>query len=57
MYDGVCSDADVFGALLGLGGPPKFKSKKLPKDEFERLMGDRLNVSIRSVDNFEVPQV
>jgi hypothetical protein len=38
--------------MLGLDGPPKFKSKKLPKDEFERVMGDSLDVSIRSVENF-----
>jgi hypothetical protein len=41
----------VFGALLGLDGPPKFKSKKMPKDEFASLIGD-LKVSVRYVGNF-----
>ncbi|PPR00139.1 hypothetical protein CVT24_008941 [Panaeolus cyanescens] len=27
VYDGLCDDADVFGEMLGLGGPPKFKKK------------------------------
>ncbi|KAF8076719.1 hypothetical protein FPV67DRAFT_1406546 [Lyophyllum atratum] len=45
-YDGVCADPAVFGAFLGLDGPPTFKTKKMPKDEFEDLMGD-LEVSIR----------
>ncbi|KII95287.1 hypothetical protein PLICRDRAFT_86682 [Plicaturopsis crispa FD-325 SS-3] len=46
VYDGVCNDAEVFGALLGLGGPPTFKMKKIPKADFEDAIGD-LNVSIR----------
>lgn len=45
-YDGVCSDPDVFGALLELDGPPKFKLKKMKKDEFVDLIGD-LDVPIR----------
>ncbi|RDB19942.1 hypothetical protein Hypma_012854 [Hypsizygus marmoreus] len=45
-YDGVCADAAVFGAFLGLDGPPTFKTKKMPKNEFEDLIGD-LHVSIR----------
>jgi hypothetical protein len=36
----------VFGALLGLDGPPKFKAKKLSKEEFIDLIGD-LGVSVR----------
>lgn len=48
VYDGVCNDAEVFGALLGLGGPPTFKMKKIPKADFEDAIGD-LNVSIRCV--------
>ncbi|KAI0047377.1 hypothetical protein FA95DRAFT_1559222 [Auriscalpium vulgare] len=38
-YDGVCSDPAVFGALLGLGGPPTFKMKKISKDAFEDAVG------------------
>lgn len=48
MYDGVCSDPEVFGTLLKLGGPPTFKTKKIPKDEFENLVG-RLDTPIRYV--------
>ncbi|OBZ78325.1 hypothetical protein A0H81_02263 [Grifola frondosa] len=39
-YDGICPDPEVFGVLMGLGGPPKFKMKKFPKAEFESLIGD-----------------
>ncbi|KAG5639697.1 hypothetical protein H0H81_005880 [Sphagnurus paluster] len=46
VYDGVCADPIVFGAFLGLDGPPGFKTKKMPKDEFEDLVGD-LHVPIR----------
>ncbi|PPQ68301.1 hypothetical protein CVT25_001389 [Psilocybe cyanescens] len=46
MYDGVCNDAEVFAKLLGLDGAPTFKTKKMPKDEFENLIGD-LDVAIR----------
>ncbi|KAG6910150.1 hypothetical protein DXG01_012909 [Tephrocybe rancida] len=46
VYDGVCADAAVFGAFLGLEGPPTWKTKKIPKDEFEDLLGD-LHVAIR----------
>lgn len=48
MYDGVCADGEVFGALLGLGGPPTFKTKKMPKEEFENLIG-YLHASVRWV--------
>ncbi|KDR84064.1 hypothetical protein GALMADRAFT_236702 [Galerina marginata CBS 339.88] len=46
LYDGVCSDAEVFGKLLGLDGSPTFKTKKMPATEFEELIGD-LDVAIR----------
>lgn len=39
VYDGVCADHVVFGALMGLDGPPAWKMKKLPKDDFEDLFG------------------
>ncbi|KAG6850622.1 hypothetical protein H0H93_010814 [Arthromyces matolae] len=39
VYDGVCADAVLFGAFLGLEGPPTWKTKKIPKDEFESLGG------------------
>ncbi|KAI0635082.1 hypothetical protein C8Q77DRAFT_1054993 [Trametes polyzona] len=38
-YDGICADPEVFGVLLGLGGPPTFKMKKFSTDEFQRLVG------------------
>jgi hypothetical protein len=38
MYDGVCADPEIFGALLKLGRPQTFKTKNLPKDEFKDLM-------------------
>jgi len=38
-YDGVCADPEIFGHMLGLGGPPKFKMKKYPIDEFDDIMG------------------
>ena len=40
MYNGVCVDPEMFGALLKLGGPPTFKTKNIPKDEFKDLMDD-----------------
>jgi hypothetical protein len=55
MYDGVCADPEVFGTLLKLGGAPTFKTKKMPKDEFEDLIGD-LDVSIRYVSSAFVVQ-
>ena len=39
MYDGVCADADVFGIVLGLDGPPTWKVKKFTKDNFIDLLG------------------
>ncbi|KAI0916339.1 hypothetical protein AcV5_003305 [Taiwanofungus camphoratus] len=38
-YDGICPDPEVFGALMGLGGPPTFKMKKFSKEEFEGRIG------------------
>lgn len=38
-YDGICPDPEVFGALMGLRGPPAFKMKKLPKSELKDLKG------------------
>ncbi|KAL0578784.1 hypothetical protein V5O48_003196 [Marasmius crinis-equi] len=39
VYDGVCNDPAVFGAMLNLGGPPTFKTKKMTATEFEKVMG------------------
>ena len=39
VYDGVCPDPEVFGAMLGLGGPPKFKQKKMTSQEFQDQVG------------------
>ncbi|KAI8986871.1 hypothetical protein BD414DRAFT_461329 [Trametes punicea] len=38
-YDGICPHPEVFGVLMGLGGPPTFKMKKFPVEEFEKLIG------------------
>lgn len=38
-YDGICADPVVFGAMLGLKGPPNWKMKKIPKQEFEQCVG------------------
>lgn len=38
-YDGVCVDPHVFGAMLKLDGPPTFKAKKMPKDDFLAAVG------------------
>lgn len=40
MYDGVCNDGEVFGAMLGLGGAPTFKMKKMTAEEFQNVVGD-----------------
>jgi hypothetical protein len=45
-YDGVCSDPIVFGMLLGLDGPPTFKTKKYTVDEFKNLVGG-IQASVR----------
>ncbi|KAI0777623.1 hypothetical protein BD413DRAFT_609948 [Trametes elegans] len=45
-YDGVCPDPEVFGVLLGLGGPPDFTLKKFKADEFMKLIG-RLENPVR----------
>lgn len=38
-YDGVCSDPLIFGTLLGLGDPPNFKTRRVPVEEFDDLLG------------------
>lgn len=48
VYDGVCADAEVFGAMLGLGGPPTFKTKKMTSDEFQNNVG-QVHGSVRYV--------
>ncbi|KAG2156433.1 hypothetical protein DEU56DRAFT_846760 [Suillus clintonianus] len=45
-YDGVCADPVVFGTMLGLGGPPTWKTHKMPIDDFENRIG-RLDASAR----------
>ncbi|TDL30014.1 hypothetical protein BD410DRAFT_811406 [Rickenella mellea] len=45
-YDGVCPDPLVFASVMNIEGPPKFKTKKVPKDEFGELIGD-LEVEVR----------
>ncbi|THH18764.1 hypothetical protein EUX98_g8902 [Antrodiella citrinella] len=39
-YDGVCTDPVIFGALMGLDGPPTWKQKKFSVDDFESLFGE-----------------
>jgi len=45
-YDGICPDPEVFGVLMKLDGPPKFKMKKYTRDEFEDRIGD-IQASVR----------
>ncbi|KAJ7753930.1 hypothetical protein DFH07DRAFT_823636 [Mycena maculata] len=45
-YDGVCADPLVFGALLHLAGPPKWKAQKYTVPEFEAFMGS-IDASVR----------
>ncbi|KAI0371866.1 hypothetical protein BV20DRAFT_964493 [Pilatotrama ljubarskyi] len=45
-YDGFCPDPEVFGALLGLGGPPKFRARKFDTEEFQKIIG-QLERSVR----------
>jgi hypothetical protein len=50
----VCPDPEVFGAMLNLDGPPKFKATKMAADDFQEIIGN-LRVSIRyvfSVDTY-----
>lgn len=47
-YDGLCSDPEVFASLLHLSMPIKFKTMKMPKDQFEDCLGD-LDVPVRYV--------
>ncbi|KAI0797039.1 hypothetical protein C8Q75DRAFT_888126 [Abortiporus biennis] len=39
VYDGVCADPNIFGAFMGLNGPPTWKQKFTP-DEFEDIFGE-----------------
>ncbi|KAJ7352192.1 hypothetical protein DFH08DRAFT_923179 [Mycena albidolilacea] len=45
-YDGVCSDPIVFGSLLDLDAPPKWKMHKYTVPEFEEIMGS-IEASVR----------
>ncbi|KAF9474290.1 hypothetical protein BDN70DRAFT_884993 [Pholiota conissans] len=49
VYDGVCADAEVFGAALGFSGPPTWKMKKIPTDEFQKAIG-HIQGSVRYSD-------
>ncbi|CAE6446273.1 unnamed protein product [Rhizoctonia solani] len=40
VFDGVCPDPRVFGAVFGLDGPPTWKAKKYTYPEFERFLGE-----------------
>ncbi|KAJ7434788.1 hypothetical protein B0H11DRAFT_2116406 [Mycena galericulata] len=51
-YDGVCADPVVFGSLVNLPGPPKWKAQKYTVAEFERFMGS-IDASVR-YDNLEL---
>ncbi|KAJ6554254.1 hypothetical protein B0H19DRAFT_1262640 [Mycena capillaripes] len=45
-YDGVCSDPAIFGSLLHLSAPPKWKMQKYTVPEFEAFMGS-IDASVR----------
>ncbi|KAG8714703.1 hypothetical protein FRC09_017341 [Ceratobasidium sp. 395] len=40
VFDGVCPDPRVFGAVLGLDGPPTFKARKYSVSDFCDIVGD-----------------
>ncbi|KAG8781340.1 hypothetical protein FRC12_021976 [Ceratobasidium sp. 428] len=40
VFDGVCPDSRVFGAVLGLDGPPTFKARKYSVSDFCDIVGD-----------------
>ena len=40
MYDGVFPDADVFGKVMVLSGPPTWRMKKFTAAEFQDIIGD-----------------
>ncbi|CEL56859.1 hypothetical protein RSOLAG1IB_08137 [Rhizoctonia solani AG-1 IB] len=40
VFDGVCPDPRVFGAVFGLDGPPTWKAKKYTYPEFENFFGE-----------------
>jgi hypothetical protein len=44
-YDGICRDPEVFGAVLPMEAPPKFKVKKFPVEEFHTIVGECLSTS------------
>ncbi|KAJ7830861.1 hypothetical protein B0H13DRAFT_2256605 [Mycena leptocephala] len=52
MTDGVCSDPAVFGSLLNLSAPPKWKMQKYTVLEFEAFMGS-IEASVRD-DSLEL---
>ncbi|KAI0065723.1 hypothetical protein BV25DRAFT_1798013, partial [Artomyces pyxidatus] len=54
-YDGICADPAVFGALMGLGGPPTFKMKKFKTDEFQSRIG-RIKASARYNDMYIISE-
>ncbi|KAK6996694.1 hypothetical protein R3P38DRAFT_3070047 [Favolaschia claudopus] len=45
-YDGVCPDPAVFGSLVNLSAPPKWKMQKYTVPEFEAFMGS-IEASVR----------
>ncbi|KAF8590986.1 hypothetical protein K439DRAFT_1644501 [Ramaria rubella] len=47
VYDGVCPEPDAFAVVLGLETRPTWKVKKIPKDDFETLLGDTIEASVR----------
>lgn len=47
-YNGVCRDPAVFGRMLKLDGPPTFKAKNFPVDEFQDKIG-HIDMSARCV--------
>jgi hypothetical protein len=48
-YEGLCRDPAVFGAALGLPGPPKWKMHKYTVDEFQNAIGSVVEGSVRYV--------
>jgi hypothetical protein len=52
----VCSDPIVFGSLLGLDAPPKWKMHKYTVAEFEEIIGS-IEASVRCVFRAQVSSI
>ncbi|KAF9070106.1 hypothetical protein BDP27DRAFT_1159413, partial [Rhodocollybia butyracea] len=52
-YDGLCADPEIFGVMMGLGGPPTWKVKKFSVENFQNALG-HIEASVRFYDNLSI---